>query len=194
MKLSRVNTVLLIAILAINGYIIALPLVPKVAFWLQHSNKKHIAQLEAKIHSPSPAHPSPNQPADNRLIVPSMAFDQPINDGKTTATLRKGLWRRPNGSTPDKGGNTILVGHRLTYSNPKGTLYNLDKVHVGDNIGVWWNGKHYLYTVMQTRVVKADEIGIEDPTKDARLTIYTCTPLWFPKDRLVVVAQLEKTE
>lgn len=151
-------------------------------------------QLEAKVHAPSPKPQANPVPTANRLIVPSMIFDQPIYDGNTLATLRKGLWRRPNSSTPDQGGNTVLVGHRLTYSNPRGTLYNLDKVHTGDNIGVWWSRKHYLYRVTETKVVGAGEVNIEAPTKLPQLTIYTCTPLWLPKDRLVVIASLEKIE
>jgi sortase A len=193
-SLARINTILLIIILVINSYIIALPIVPKAVFWWQHRDPKHIQRLEAKIRTPSPAHQASTIPTDNRLIVPSMLFDQSIYEGKTAITLRKGLWLRPQGSTPDKGGNTVLVGHRLTYSNPRGTLYNLDKVHTGDDIGVWWNGRHYRYIVNQTRVVGPDEVSIEGPTKDSQLTIYTCTPLWLPKNRLVVIARLEKVE
>jgi sortase (surface protein transpeptidase) len=37
--------------------------------------------------------------------------------------------------------------------------------------------------------VPPDQTQIEAPTTDARLTIFTCTPLWLPKDRLVVVAE-----
>lgn len=191
-RLARVNTILLAAILLINGYIILFPLLPKLLFWGEQHNTQKIHQLESRVSSKVPK--STPRPAENRLIVPSMAFDEQIHDGQTAKTLRQGLWRRPQTSTPDKGGNTVIVGHRLTYSDPKGTLYNLDKVHVGDSIGLWWNSKRYHYTVTETKVVKADEISVEAPTKNPQLTIYTCTPLWLPKDRLVVVAKLEDVQ
>lgn len=189
-KLARVNTALLVAILLINGYIIVLPVLPNLLFWVQHRDPQQVQKMEAQIRSdPNPL--AENRPQDNRLVAPTMLFDQPINDGPTITTLRKGLWRRPNTSTPDKGGNTVLVGHRLTYSNPRGTLYNLDKIHVGDDLAIWWQGKRYRYSVTETKVVAPTEISVEAATKDARLTIYTCTPLWLPKDRLVVIAKLE---
>lgn len=191
-KLARVNTILLAAIILINGYIILLPLLPKILFWGEQHNAQKMHKLESSVSSPLPK--TTSRPSDNRLIVPSMVFDEQIHDGPTAKTLRQGLWRRPQTSSPDKGGNTVIVGHRLTYSNPRGTLYNLDKVHVGDDIGIWWNSKRYHYKVTETKVVKPDQISIEAPTNDPTLTIYTCTPLWMPKDRLVVVAKLEDVQ
>jgi sortase A len=193
-KLARINTFLLIAILLINGYILVLPIVPQITFWSNTHDGHTVQRLEAKVRTPSPTNPSAQQQMDNQLIIPSMAFDEPINQGKTAIALRKGLWLRPNGSTPDKGSNTVIAGHRFTYTNPRGVLYSLNKVHVGDSVGVWWQNKHYLYQVTETKEVGPNEVSIEDPTTDSRLTIYTCTPLWMPKDRLVVVATLEKVE
>lgn len=192
MKLARVNTLLLVAILLINGYIVILPLIPNIIFWAQRQNSQHIKTLEQAV-SAKPASNLP-RPTTDRLIVPSMVFDEEIHEGKTATTLKQGLWRRPNTSTPDKGSNTVIVGHRLTYNNPKGTLYNLDKVREGDPIGIWWHGKRYIYTVTQTKVVHANEISVEAPTKEPILTIYTCTPLWLPKDRLVVIAALKEIQ
>jgi LPXTG-site transpeptidase (sortase) family protein len=191
-KLARVNTLLLVAILLINGYIVILPLIPKVAFWIQQHNKQHIQQLERQTRASITANQV--RPAENRLVVPSMVFDQQIYDGSSMSTLRKGLWHRPQTSTPDKGGNTVIVGHRLTYSNPQGTLYNLDKVQTGDDIAVWWKSKRYHYTVTETKVVGPDQISVEASTREPRLTVYTCTPLWLPKDRLVVIATLKDVQ
>ncbi|MET1033370.1 MAG: class E sortase, partial [Candidatus Saccharimonadales bacterium] len=126
--------------------------------------------------------------------IPSLLLDQRINEGNDASTLAKGLWRRPQTSTPASGGNTVIVGHRLTYSNPRGTLYHLDKVQTGDSIGITWAGKNYAYTVREVKVVTAAAIEIEEPTTKPQLTIYTCTPLWLPRDRLVVIATPEKDQ
>lgn len=191
MKLARINTILLVAIIVVNGYIIALPLIPKALFWLQARDTHKVQALQNKVRPTRPA-TAEQKPTENRLIIPSMLLDEPINEGKTAVTLRQGLWRRPATSTPDKSGNTVIAGHRLTYSNPRGTLYNLDKVKTGDDIGVWWNGKQYLYKVIDTRIVGATETSVEAPTDKPQLTVYTCTPLWLPKNRLIVTASLEK--
>jgi hypothetical protein len=37
-KLARVNSVLLIAIIVVNGYTVVAPLLPAVDYWWQHKN------------------------------------------------------------------------------------------------------------------------------------------------------------
>ena len=193
MKLTRVNTGLLVAIILINSYVIALPVLPGITYWWQMRDGKRAEAIHHKVATLADSKDrTVPRPTENRLFVASMSFDQQIFEGKTAKTLRNGLWHRPYSSTPDKGGNTVFVGHRLTYTNPQGTLYHLDKVHVGNEIGVWWNDKMYTYTVTETKIVKADQVNIEDQTTDPQLTIYTCTPLWLPKDRLVVIAKPAK--
>jgi sortase A len=124
----------------------------------------------------------------NRLVIPTMLLNAPINEGTQTAALSKGLWRIPSSSTPNKGGNTVIAGHRFTYTNPEGAFYNLDKVRVGDEIGVFWQSNRYLYTVTDTEVVPPTDVSIQSPSSNSELTLYTCTPLWLPKNRLVVIA------
>jgi sortase A len=107
--------------------------------------------------------------------------------------LQEGIWRWPTSSTPDKGGNTVLLAHRFSYTGPHGAFYYLDKLKVGDEIGVIWNGKTYTYAVISSKEVPPTDTAIQNNTNDARLTLFTCTPLWSPKNRLVVVARLENT-
>lgn len=147
---------------------------------------KRVQQLHVRLHASSVP-----VPAQNRLVVPSMMLDEPINDSKDQATLHKGLWRLPYTSSPDKQSNTVIVGHRFTYTNPRGLFYHLDKVRVGDEIGVFWQGKKYLYKVNQTKTVPPTAVNVEAPTDLPQLTLYTCAPLWWPKDRLVITAALE---
>ena len=123
-----------------------------------------------------------------------MLLDQPVLEGpisKQYSILDKGIWRWPNGSTPDKGGNTVLIGHRFTYTNPQGVFYFLNKVSLGGEIGIFWNNHEYLYRVVSISEVSPTDTAIENDTQDSRLTLFTCTPLWLPKNRLVVVAELE---
>lgn len=199
MKLSKINNLLLVLIVVINGYVAVAPVLPAIIFrWQSHEGKQQ--QLNREIHpvgatknTPNPAPVAAAQP--NHVVIPSMLLDQPILEGPVAQTykiLDKGIWRWPRGSTPDKGGNTVLIGHRFTYTNPRGVFYYLNKVSIGDEIGVFWNSKEYLYKVVTINVVPPTDTAIEDASAQAELTVFTCTPLLLPKDRLVVVADLEQ--
>ena len=85
----------------------------------------------------------------------------------------------------------MFLAHRFSYTGPHGAFYYLDKLRPGDEIGVMWNNKAYTYVVASATQVPPTDTAIEDNTTDARLTLFTCTPLWHPTNRLVVVATLE---
>jgi LPXTG-site transpeptidase (sortase) family protein len=184
-KLSRINTFLVVGIILVNGLTIGLPFGAALLFKL-HAHGPQKQQLEHRLAATTPA-----VSAQNSLIMPSALFDQAVFDGPDLRTLRKGVWHRPASSSPDKGGNTVFAAHRFTYSNPQGAFYHLDKVSVGDAIGVTWEGKLYRYRVSEVRVVGPNETSIEAPTATPQLTLYTCTPLALPKNRLVVIAKPE---
>ena len=131
------------------------------------------------------------QSEGNSLYIPSLAVAETILEGESVATVDKGVWHRPKTSTPDKGSNTVLAGHRFAYG-PRKPFYNLDKIEVGHEIAVTWNDKVYTYTVTKVLVVPPSEISIEAPTDKPILTLYTCTPLWSSKSRLVVQASLKE--
>lgn len=126
----------------------------------------------------------------NRIVIESIGLDAPVVEGHTDEALNRGAWHRPNTSTPEKGGNTVITGHRFRYLPPNNlTFYHLDKVEDDDEIVVYWNGKEYDYVVTDIFVVDPDSIEIEVNTASPRLTLYTCTPLWTANKRLVVVAE-----
>ncbi len=187
---KRVNTLLFILILLINGYIIAAPFAPSVWYWWQTRSTTHVQQLASKVAAPSKSR-SPST-APNELIIPKMLVDTPLVEGPMSDSfdlLNKGAWHLPISSSPDKGGNMVIAGHRFSYTGPRGIFYYLNKLEPGDDIGIRWNGIMYHYIVESTRTVPPTEVSVEQPTPDTRLTLYTCTPLWNPVDRLVVVAK-----
>jgi LPXTG-site transpeptidase (sortase) family protein len=189
-SLRFANNILFGLIVLINCYIIAAPFAPRISYWWQSHHSQRQNQLSQAIHAkPSPHH----QP--NSLTIPSMMLSQATLEGPKSdwfTILKDGIWRWPDSSTPDKGGNTVFLAHRFSYTGPHGAFYYLDKLHPGDEIGVTWNDKLYVYKVTSSRVVPPTETSIEDNTNDARITLFTCTPLWHPVNRLVVVAELEK--
>jgi sortase A len=127
-------------------------------------------------------------PTANTLVIPKINVDAPILDGADAQTLNRGFWRRPKTSTPDKGGNTVITGHRFLYTSGPNTFYDLNKVIKGDDIIVYWGGKEYSYRVDEVKVVEPEDIEIEEFTNYTVLTLYTCTPIWTSKQRLVVRA------
>ncbi len=187
LTLRRFNNLISLVILVLAAYIFFLPVVPQAGWWINHS-----APLISKpVYTGAlPKNVPPVIPEDNRLIIPAINLNQHIYQGQSIYTVDKGVWIRPNGSMPDKGSNTVMVGHRLTYTDPEGVFYFLNKLNPGDGITVYWQGKAYTYTVVYTKVVPPTDVAIEGPTANSQLTLYTCTPLWSLNDRLVVVADL----
>lgn len=189
LTLKRFNDGLGIVILLLAAYIFFLPFVPQLGWWAKHS----LPLVSKPVTLSVPVHKLPI-PKDNRLVIPALDLDVPIVEGQTEAALNKGgVWLRPNGSTPDKGGNTVMAGHRFSYTAPRGPFYFLDKVKPGDQIVVYWHGKAYIYEAESRAEVPPTDGAVEAATPDSRLTLYTCTPLWSLKDRLVVVAQRVET-
>lgn len=201
-KWRKINLGLLAAIVLINLYTIATPFLPSLTYWWKHRDNKapvpvatYISQ-PAKITEVSSSDNKPEEPAPlpgNRLIIPRMDMNTEIVEGsdkRPLANLKKGAWRLPFSSTPDKGGNTVIAGHRFTYTESRSIFYYLDKLQIGDEIGIRWDGKLYTYRVISLTTVPPTEVSVQESTNDSRLTLYTCTPVWNPKNRLVVVSEL----
>ncbi|MCA9327297.1 class E sortase [Candidatus Saccharibacteria bacterium] len=194
----RANTLLFIAILVINGYILIVPLLPAISYWWHERNPQAIQAYSNRLHSEKPSTNSSSNPGEfhagpdhDGLVIPKMLLDTPLVEGPMSNSfnlLNQGAWRLPISATPDEGGNTVIAGHRFSYTGPRGVFYYLNKLVPGDEIGLWYHGKLYLYSVVSSRTVNPTEVSVQQPTKDTRLTLYTCTPLWKPVNRLIVVA------
>ena len=127
----------------------------------------------------------------NRLVIPSIGVHIAIVEGKDESVLYRGAWKRPNTSTPDQGGNTVITGHRFHYIPPNNrTFYNLNKLENDSKVFVFWNEKEYVYQVYESFIVKPEQTEIEGPMDENILTLYTCHPLWTADRRLVVRAEL----
>lgn len=129
-------------------------------------------------------------PKENTLVIPKIGVDAQIVEGTDEKTLEKGIWHRPNTSTPDIGGNVVLAGHRYLYTSGPKTFYSLDKLKEKDKIIIFWKEKEYMYEVFETKVVPPTAVEIEDAAEEPTLTLFTCTPLFTQTNRLVVKAKL----
>ncbi len=193
MALRKVNIGLLCLIVLINLYTIALPFLPGISYWWRARNNPAVTQsVTAYVHAKQAAPKAADVCTGNCLIIPRMLLDTPILDGPERNSfnlLKAGVWRLPFSTTPKQAGNMVLAAHRFSYTGPRGLFYYLDKLRPGDEIGIRWEGTLYQYKVEGSRVVPPTEVSVEQPTSDSRLTMYTCTPLFNPVNRLVVVAK-----
>jgi len=128
----------------------------------------------------------------NRLIITKIGVNSPIIESDNeNYGLSRGSWRLPDTSTPDKGGNTVVTGHRFKYLPPNNvTFYLLDKLEEGDIISVVWDDKEYYYKVKETKIVGKTETSILNKSEKPILTLFTCHPIYSEENRLVVVAEL----
>lgn len=55
------------------------------------------------------------------------------------------------------------------------SVYNINKLKVGDSITVDYNGKRYEYSIYDIYKVKPDAVEIEERTDQPRLTLYSCS-------------------
>lgn len=132
------------------------------------------------------------KPASDRLIIPKIGVNIPIIESDNEEYgLDRGTWIIPDSSTPDKGGNTVLTGHRFKYLPPSNlTFYLFHKLEKGDIASVLWKGKTYYYRIKETKIVPGNDISILDKTDEPILTMFTCDPIYSTKNRLVIRGEL----
>ncbi len=190
-----------VTLVVLGGLIITYPFWPKVQYAL--SKHQPIIPYQTRLTSGGqlattvtlsqlPIIQDKPRPAGNRLVIPSIGVDMPILEGPTQKVLdRGGIWHIPSTSNPVKGGNTVLSGHRWMYLPPSSrTLYLLDKVQLGEPVIVYWQGQEYDYRIGRREVVNPSRVDILDNTTQPQLTIFTCTPLFSTKYRLVLFGDL----
>ncbi len=189
-KIRTINWILAACIIAINCYIILVPFWPTLQFWIDQNNTHEDLTEAVEAVKPTKIY------KDNTIVIPRMRLSEKIHEGTDIAVVNKGVWRRPGSSDPTKDSNTVLAGHRFTYKDPKGVFYHLDKLKTGDKLSIFWDKQRYTYQVESIKTVAASASEVEAESPEPLLTLYTCTPLWNAKDRLVVTAKLieEPTE
>lgn len=135
--------------------------------------------------SPVSAHQHMQQTApeikENRLYIPAIDVNVAIVEGDSEAVLEKGAWhRQPQNGNPEKGGNFVLSAHRFQLgitpqqTSAKSPFYHIERLQQGDTVHVDYNQKRYTYEVVGKYKVDRFAIGIEGPSSDAKITLYTC--------------------
>lgn len=120
-------------------------------------------------------------PKGDRIYIPKIGVDVALATGGAEA-LDKGSWHRfPERGDPVKGGNFIVSAHRFSIgltpgqTRQKSPFYHIDKLAVGDQILVDFKGKRYGYQIVSHSEVKPNQVEIEAPSAQPKMTLYTCT-------------------
>lgn len=172
--LRKVNIVLTVVIVSLGLYLVLAPIIPRTGIiaYAKEWIKDDVLNLKR-----------------NKIVISSIGVNAEILEGDKSV-LNKGFWRIPDTSTPDEGGNTVIVGHRYIATYGPNTFINLDKVQLGDKIEIIWDNHTYSYQVKEVKKVPSTDLDIEKPTDESILTLYTCTSLWDNSERLVVVSEM----
>lgn len=180
----KINNLLGVTVIVVALYALLIPFLPMLTFRIRTINPEVQASISRQVQSDD------REIEGNRLLLPGILVDEEIVTGDSLSVINDGgVWLRPASVAPDQDGNIILAGHRFTYNQPYGPLYHLDKVAIGDEVGLYWEGEMRQYIVTDTKTVTDTSIGIEQQTGENKLTIYTCSPLLTAEHRLVITAE-----
>jgi len=122
-----------------------------------------------------------------RVSIPKISLDAIIVEGTSHKQLKLGPGHVKNTPIPGETGNSVISAHRDTFFRH---IYELSK---GDDIIVKRLGRTFTYEVVSKKIVEPDDMSVLAPSKDAKLTLITCYPIYYigpaPK-RLIVTAKL----
>lgn len=179
-------------------YLVALPFYPTVKYKLNYKeevasdyrDEQVLIEQTTAIRNFLPQAEYDVSP--NRVIIPRIGVNAPIVESASSEYgLSKGSWLVPDTSTPDKGGNTVITGHRFKYLPPNNlTFYLFHKLEVGDLFSVIWHNEDYYYRIKEVKIVDKTELSIMEQTSEPVITLFTCHPIYSTEQRLVVVGEL----
>lgn len=120
------------------------------------------------------------------LNIPKINLEIGIIEGVRYEDIKYVVGHFPGSPMPGEKGNFSIAGHRISYFGQ--AFKDIDKLEKGDKVKVTYNGKEYTYKVTDMYEVTPDETEALNPTKDATITIVTCTT--DAKNRVIVKGKL----
>jgi sortase A len=130
--------------------------------------------------------------AATRIVIPKIGVDAPVVNTPPTG----GIWIVADwavghlSTTPNPGqaGNMALSAH----DDIKGEIFKrLGELQPGDAIILYTRHERYTYLVTSQSAVDPSDVAVLNPTKEATVTLITCTPYWVDSQRLIVQGLLK---
>ena len=123
-----------------------------------------------------------------QILIPSLRIDLPVYPAKIVdrqwEISEKGASYLLGSGLPGREGNVVIYGHNK--NSLFGPIRWLEKDREIKVINK--KGEEFIYKVVGTKTVSLEKVEVLSPTKDATLTLYTCTG-FFDRERFVVVAK-----
>lgn len=123
-----------------------------------------------------------------KLVIPKIGLDVIVVEGTEVDDLKKGPGHMKGTALPGQG-NTVISGHRVTYSRP---FFRIDELTVGDPIILYTPANKYVYRVVEKRIVLPTDVSVIQPTSDIRLTLTACHPRYSARYRIIIIAELPR--
>ncbi|MER7472736.1 class E sortase, partial [Micromonospora sp. NPDC000018] len=143
----------------------------------------------------------PKPPAQGKpmagLYIPKLDKSWVVVEGVTQKDIRYAPGHYPSSALPGQVGNFSVAGHRN-----RATFWRLDELNDGDAIVVEGKTDWYVYKVTRNHIVKPTQVEVvapvpgkpgQKPTK-SMLTLTTCNPKFDNYQRLIVHAELARTQ
>lgn len=140
----------------------------------------------AEADNPRPIE-APSGAAGVMIRIPAIGLNQAVVEGVGRDDLKLGPGHYPGTSYPGFMGNSVISGHRTTYTRP---FFDLDLLAPGDPIFLDTPLGLVTYRVRETYVVDPRDAGPLAATDTPVLTLTTCNPKGKATERLIVVADL----
>jgi sortase A len=120
-----------------------------------------------------------------RIHIPKLGVNFVFVAGAGSKSLKRGPGHYDSTVLPGQQGTVGLAGHRTTYLAP---FRKLDRLRRGDEIAITMPYGRFSYAVTKSLVVAPSGIAVLRQTREDRLVLTTCTPLFSAAKRLVIVA------
>ncbi|WP_081475986.1 class E sortase [Micromonospora maris] len=146
--------------------------------------------------SASPKPPVQGKPIAG-LFIPKFDKEWIVVEGVTQKDIRYAPGHYPESAMPGQVGNFSVAGHRN-----RATFWRLDELRKGDPIIVQDRDQWYVYQVTENVIVKPHQVEVvapvpgrpgAKPTK-RMLTLTTCNPKFDNYERLIIHAELTRTQ
>jgi sortase A len=134
---------------------------------------------------------------DPRIIIPKINVDVPVVYSLTTRdevaiqnALEDGVVHYAGSSKPGQAGNNVIVGHSsnnfLNSGKYKFAFVLLDRLQVNDTFILHYNGKRYVYKVVNKQIINPNDFSLIGQTEKPTATLITCNPPGTSWRRLVI--------
>ncbi|MGW4462169.1 class E sortase [Micromonospora sp. NPDC004704] len=151
--------------------------------------------------TPAPGVAPPKAPAGGKpmasIYIPKLDKSWVVVEGVTQKDIRYAPGHYPKTALPGQVGNFSVAGHRN-----KATFWRLDELHDGDVIVAESKTDWFIYKVTDNIIVKPSQVEVVAPVPGkpkakatkAMLTLTTCNPKFDNYQRLIIHAELARTQ